>query len=136
MMMTTRHDSLMAECRITHTHTKSKQKHGHERATGRGRHIMKSTRGTAQHSTPAAFFSHSCVQETSVAIQLVPLTHALVRETRKHAITRARKQTNMQPCKRWEAKGGHYDWNPDGDTAKNGAPDASAESISKHFFSD
>ena len=34
-------------------------------------------------------FSHSCVQETSFAIQLVPLTHALVRETRKHAITRA-----------------------------------------------
>ena len=45
-------------------------------------------------------FSHSCVQETSVAIQLVPLTHTLVRETRKHAITRARNKPacNHAPC--------------------------------------
>ena len=50
-------------------------------------------RSTAQHA--CVIFSHSCVQETSFAIQLVPLTHALVRETRKHAITRAR---NKQAC--------------------------------------
>ena len=54
-------------------------------------HRSRNVYGTAR----LRHFSHSCVQETSFAIQLAPLTHALVRETRKHAITRAR---NKQAC--------------------------------------